>query len=122
MTVHTNPQPTPRLEQPWNSEGSGQMSENIFVGEYTLLEQLHLLGGFLDTFSVLYPRSRTSTSASRPTSLEAPGYLAQATRHQGAPNPPWSGSTCWRPRTRSSSPSTPPGTGPCGSSPPSSTT
>jgi len=39
-----------------NSEGRGGFSENLFVEEYTLLEQLHALGGFLDVFSVLYPQ------------------------------------------------------------------
>ncbi len=39
-----------------NSEGMGGFSENLFVGEYTLLEQLHALGGFLDVFWVMYPQ------------------------------------------------------------------
>src|SRR5690606_18801853 len=39
-----------------NSEGEGGFSENFFVPEYTLVEQIHLLGGFLDTFNLLYPQ------------------------------------------------------------------
>jgi pimeloyl-ACP methyl ester carboxylesterase len=34
----------------------GEMPGNIFVEEYTLVEKLRLMGGFLDTFSVLYPQ------------------------------------------------------------------
>ncbi len=59
-----------------NSEGAGQMGENIFVGEYTLLEQLHVFGGFLDTFSVLYPQIQDVDFRSQVTSLEVPVYLA----------------------------------------------
>ena len=32
------------------------MSENLLVEEYTLLEQVHVLGAFMDVFSVLYPQ------------------------------------------------------------------
>src|SRR5690606_33230245 len=39
-----------------NSEGRGQMSENIFVREYSLTEQVRLLSGMLDTFVALYPQ------------------------------------------------------------------
>jgi len=39
-----------------NSEGAGQMSENLLVGEYTLIDQLHVLGAFMDTFAALYPQ------------------------------------------------------------------
>ncbi len=39
-----------------NSEGEGGFSENFFVSEYTLIDQVHLLGAFMDTFSVLYPQ------------------------------------------------------------------
>jgi proline iminopeptidase len=39
-----------------NAEGAGGFSENFFVREYTLVEQIHLLGGFLDTFNFIYPQ------------------------------------------------------------------
>lgn len=38
-----------------NSEGEGGFSENFFVPEYTLIDQVHLLAGFIDTFAALYP-------------------------------------------------------------------
>jgi proline iminopeptidase len=60
-----------------NSEGAGQMGENIFVGEYTLLEQLHIFGGFMDTFSVLYPQIQGVDFRNQATSLDIPVYLAQ---------------------------------------------
>ena len=59
-----------------NSEGAGQMSENIVVDEYTLLEQVHLLGGFLDTFAVLYPQIQDIDFRTQATSLDVPVYLA----------------------------------------------
>jgi proline iminopeptidase len=60
-----------------NSEGEGQMSENLLVEEYTLLEQLHVLGAFIDTFSVLYPQIQDVDFRTQATSLDVPVYLAQ---------------------------------------------
>jgi proline iminopeptidase len=60
-----------------NAEGAGAMSENILVGEYTLLEQLHILGGFMDTFSVLYPQIQDVDFRTQATTLDVPVYLAQ---------------------------------------------
>ena len=58
-----------------NSEGAGGMSENIFVGEYTVLEQLHIFGGFMDTFSVLYPQFQDVDFRTQATTLHVPGYV-----------------------------------------------
>jgi pimeloyl-ACP methyl ester carboxylesterase len=60
-----------------NSEGSGQMTENIFVEEYSLLEVAHLLGGFLDTFAALYPQIQHVDLRTQANSLDVPVYLAQ---------------------------------------------
>lgn len=60
-----------------NSEGEGQFSENLFVKEYTLLEQLHNLGAFLDTFTVLYPRIQHIDFRTDVPSLDVPVYLVQ---------------------------------------------
>jgi proline iminopeptidase len=64
-----------------NSEGSGQMSENLLVEEYTLLEQIHVLGAFLDVFSVLYPQLQDIDLRSQAARLDVPVYLAQG-RHE----------------------------------------
>jgi pimeloyl-ACP methyl ester carboxylesterase len=64
-----------------NSEGAGGFSENIFVKEYTLLEQLHTLGAFLDTFSVLYPQLQKIDFREQVSSLDVPVYLIQG-RHE----------------------------------------
>lgn len=64
-----------------NSEGSGQMSENLLVEEYTLLDQLHILGATLDVFSVLYPQLQDIDFRTQATTLEVPVYLAQG-RHE----------------------------------------
>ena len=60
-----------------NSEGAGAMTENIFVGEYTLLEKPHILAGFLDTFTRLYPQIQDLDFRTQATSLDIPVYLAQ---------------------------------------------
>ena len=39
-----------------NSEGAGGFSENFLVPEYSLVDQVHLLAGFMDTFGALYPK------------------------------------------------------------------
>jgi proline iminopeptidase len=64
-----------------NSEGAGQMGENIFVEEYTLLEQLHVFAGVLDTFSVLYPQIQDVDFRRDATELDVPVYLVQG-RHE----------------------------------------
>ena len=64
-----------------NSEGEGGFSENLFVEEYTLLEQVHNLGAFLDTFSVLYPQIQDIDLRESATELGVPVYLIQG-RHE----------------------------------------
>lgn len=68
------------------------MGENIFVGEYTFLEKLHIFGGFMDTFSVLYPQIQDLDFRTQATSLEVPVYLAQGaheTPGRAAPAQQW---------------------------------
>ena len=60
-----------------NSEGSGQMSENLLVKEYSLLDQVHVLGAFMDVFSVLYPQIQDIDFRTQATRLDVPVYLAQ---------------------------------------------
>jgi pimeloyl-ACP methyl ester carboxylesterase len=60
-----------------NSEGEGQMSENLFVEEYTLLEQIHIFAGVFDTFSVLYPQIQDIDFREDATKLDVPVYLVQ---------------------------------------------
>jgi proline iminopeptidase len=64
-----------------NHEGAGQMGENIFVEEYTLLDQVHLMGATLDVFSVLYPQLQDIDFRTQAARLEVPVYLAQG-RHE----------------------------------------
>jgi proline iminopeptidase len=64
-----------------NSEGSGEMSENIFVEEYTLLDQVHIMGATIDVFSVLYPQLQDIDFRTQATELDVPVYLAQG-RHE----------------------------------------
>ena len=64
-----------------NFEGDGGFSENLFVEEYALLEQVHNLGAFLDTFTVLYPQIQDVDLRESATELEVPVYLIQG-RHE----------------------------------------
>jgi proline iminopeptidase len=60
-----------------NSEGAGQMGENIFVEEYTFMEKAHVFAGTLEVFSALYPQLQDIDFREQATSLEVPVYLAQ---------------------------------------------
>ena len=60
-----------------NSEGQGQMSENLLVSEYTLLDQLHVLPAFLDSFSALYPQLQDIDFRESATQFEVPMFFAQ---------------------------------------------
>ena len=64
-----------------NSEGEGQMGENLFVEEYTLLEQIHVFGAVFDTFSVLYPQIQQLDFREDASRLDVPVYLVQG-RHE----------------------------------------
>jgi pimeloyl-ACP methyl ester carboxylesterase len=60
-----------------NSEGAGGMSENLFVKEYTLLEQLHALAGMFDVFTVLYPQLQDMDFRHDAAKLAVPVYLME---------------------------------------------
>jgi proline iminopeptidase len=60
-----------------NSEGAGQMGENIFVEEYTFMEKAHVFAGTLEVFAVLYPQIQDVDLREQATTLEIPVYLAQ---------------------------------------------
>ncbi|MDT7786051.1 MAG: proline iminopeptidase [Pseudonocardiales bacterium] len=64
-----------------NAEGPGQMGEGIFVGEYSLIDKVHNLGGFLDSFAVLYPQLQDIDFRDTAASLDVPVYLFQG-RHE----------------------------------------
>ena len=60
-----------------NSEGEGQFSENLFVEEYSLAEQVHTLGAFMDVFTILYPQLQEIDFRVDATQLDVPVYLVQ---------------------------------------------
>jgi pimeloyl-ACP methyl ester carboxylesterase len=60
-----------------NAEGEGGFSENFFVSEYTLVEQIHLLGGFLDTFNAIYPQIQDIDFRDDATRLDVPMFFVQ---------------------------------------------
>jgi pimeloyl-ACP methyl ester carboxylesterase len=64
-----------------NAEGAGAFSENLFVGEYGLLEQVHNLPAWLDVFAVLYPQLQTIDFRTQASQLNVPVYLVQG-RHE----------------------------------------
>lgn len=60
-----------------NSEGAGGFSENFFVPEYTLVEQIHTLGGFLDTFNFIYPQIQEIDFRVDAARLEVPVFFVE---------------------------------------------
>ncbi|HKJ11184.1 MAG TPA: alpha/beta hydrolase, partial [Ornithinimicrobium sp.] len=60
-----------------NSEGSGQMSENLVVQEYSLTEQVRVLSGTLDTFAVLYPQLQDIDFRESATTFQVPVFFVQ---------------------------------------------
>jgi pimeloyl-ACP methyl ester carboxylesterase len=60
-----------------NSEGSGQMSENLLVSEYTLIDQVHVIGAFMDTFAALYPQLQEVDFRKTATEFEVPMFFVQ---------------------------------------------
>lgn len=60
-----------------NSEGMGGFSENFIVGEYTLTDQVHLLGAFMDTFAALYPQLQEIDFRRTATNLDVPVFFVQ---------------------------------------------
>lgn len=60
-----------------NSEGEAQMSENILADEYALIDEVHLLGAFMDTFAALYPQLQDVDFRETATEFEVPVFFAQ---------------------------------------------
>ncbi len=60
-----------------NAEGEGGFSENFLVPEYTLVEQVHLLGGFLDTFNFIYPQIQDIDLRTDAVSVDVPVFFVQ---------------------------------------------
>jgi pimeloyl-ACP methyl ester carboxylesterase len=60
-----------------NSEGAGGFSTNLFVKEYTLMEQLHAFAGFFDAFTVLYPQLQGIDFRKDAARLAVPVYLME---------------------------------------------
>lgn len=60
-----------------NSEGVGGFSENILVSEYSLPDQVHLLGAFMDTFAALYPQLTEIDFRDSATRFEVPMFFVQ---------------------------------------------
>jgi proline iminopeptidase len=60
-----------------NSEGEGGFSENFLVPEYTLVDQVHLLGAFMDTFGALYPQLQDVDFREQVRSLNVPVFFVQ---------------------------------------------
>jgi proline iminopeptidase len=60
-----------------NSEGAGGFGENLFVEEYTLMEQLHAFAGMFDVFTVLYPQLQGIDFRQDAAKLAVPVYLVE---------------------------------------------
>jgi proline iminopeptidase len=60
-----------------NAESAGGYSSNMFVREYSLMEQLHGFAGVIDVFATLYPQLQNIDFRSQVTRLQVPVYLIQ---------------------------------------------
>ncbi len=60
-----------------NSEGEGGFSENFLVPEYALVDQVHLLGAFMDTFAALYPQLQDIDFRETATEFDVPMFFVQ---------------------------------------------
>lgn len=77
-TSNSHEQSVYAYEHSPNSEGEAQMSENILADEYTLVDEFHILGAFLDTFAALYPQLQDIDFRRTATEFEVPMFFAQA--------------------------------------------
>jgi proline iminopeptidase len=66
-----------------NAEGQGGFSENFIVPEYALIDQVHLLGAFMDTFSVVYPQLQDIDFRRTATDFEVPMFFVQGAHEAG---------------------------------------
>jgi proline iminopeptidase len=66
-----------------NSEGAAGFSENFLVEEYALIDQIHLLGAFMDTFSVVYPQLQEIDFRRTATEFDVPMYFVQGIHEAG---------------------------------------
>ncbi len=60
-----------------NAEGEGGFSENFLVPEYALIDQVHLLGAFVDTFGAMYPQLQDIDFRRTATEFAVPMYFVQ---------------------------------------------
>ncbi len=60
-----------------NAEGAGQMTENLPVGEYGLLDTVNLARGLADSFALMYPQLQDIDFRVDVPTLDVPVYLAE---------------------------------------------
>ena len=66
-----------------NAEGEAGFSENLIVKEYALIDQVHAIGAFMDTFSVLYPQLQEVDFRQTATEFEVPMFFVQGAHEAG---------------------------------------
>ncbi len=66
-----------------NAEGEAGFSENFIVEEYALIDQVHLLGAFMDTFSVLYPQLQHIDFRHTAAEFDVPMFFVQGAHEAG---------------------------------------
>lgn len=66
-----------------NHEGEGGFSENFLVQEYSLIDKVHLLAGFLDTFAVIYPQTRDIDFRDSVRTLPVPVFFVEGAHEAG---------------------------------------
>ncbi len=64
-----------------NAEGAGQMTENLPIGEYGLLDTVNIARGLADCFALLYPQLQNVDFRVDVPQLDVPVFLAEG-RHE----------------------------------------
>lgn len=72
-----------------NHEGVNGFSENFIVPEYSLVEQVHLLAAFMDTFAALYPQLQDIDFRRTAADLPVPVFFVQGAHEAGGRQQPF---------------------------------
>ncbi len=60
-----------------NDEGAGAFTENLLADEYSLVDEVHNLAGFFDSFSIIYPQLQDIDFRLDATQLDVPVYIVE---------------------------------------------
>lgn len=77
MTLQSHEQEVYPYDKTGGGEDAGGLSGTILVPEYALIDQVHLLGAFMDTFAVLYPQAQDVDFRTDALTLAVPVFFVE---------------------------------------------